>query len=459
MQLIQAIVTDTSIDYLDSVNRKGVWTETPIDTSNLTSVGKYIDLARQYDKLQLWVLPGTKLSSMFEQYDDTFVTSDLEQYDIFPKELNPFLSGWKIGVHGDSIQLALPEYMEDTALNTIKVSKNLYAALTYVRATTGVFIRWSNGRTAMDLLKETNNCTPERRTYLREVFNDLGMFYEDAAIETYWTRKLTPDEQKKKYVHIYDANAAFLSVCNDVHVGAGDYHHEVKPTFERKVPGRWHIELSSTSVFNGKDLPHPTNGKIKGWCDTSMVQSAILCGYDIQVIEGYLFREHHTTFKPWYEILKSARHELRTNTTTYKNEVARLAALASVKTMYSRGIGLMGYPVKWGEKRYWYNRPDMRNAIVSASNNRMFWNMVQHYKQGYAPVAIYVDDMYYLSDNRNPTTAVPVLKLSDEVGQFRHKETYLLSDIKHLFTGKVHDLVQGLVHHTPISTDGVVQHG
>lgn len=443
MHLTHSILSNNSLDYLDTSSSTPTWVSIPVDSSTIHNAGDLIDIAYNNEKVQLWVLPDSELSNKLNGAGDDFVTNVLDTHDIFPKEIAPFLQGWRRGTHGDPQQIILTEYMDSLRLSHIKNTRDLYATLTYIRATTGVNITWTAGNSCMSLLKQLNN-TPERRSYLEPPSVDLSMWYQKPAKEISWSRKLTPDEQLKLYVHSFDTNGAFLSMMKDVHVGCGDYFHKVRPQFDRKTPGKWHIELSGISPFDGVMLPHPTNGVTDGWFSTGVVQSCLLCGYQIEVLEAYLFPVHHTALKPLYERLKDARDVLTSDTTRFKNEVARVAALESVKRFYSRGVGLMGYPPKEGQRKQWYHRPDIRDDVVEASNNREYYRMVQLQKAGVIPVAISVDDIFFVSDNPNYLEILPGVRISQEVGDFRHKYTYPLKDVAHLFTGNTGVLMREL---------------
>jgi hypothetical protein len=445
MHLTHCILDDDNLVFLDTTG-KPTWVYIPVDTDAINNAGDLIDLCFKHDKVQLWVLPGTRLSNRLSSLDDSFVTSVLETHDIFPKELAPFLQGWRRGTHGDPQQIVFTEYMDSLRLSHIKESKDLYATLTYIKATTGVNITWTSGNSCMSLLKQLNS-KGERKGYLDYPTVDLAMWYEKPAKELSWSRPLTPEELDMLYLHSFDVNAAFLARMKDVHVGRGDYVHKAYPTFDRKQPGKWHITISGTSPFNGVDLPHPTGGVTEGWFSTGVVQSCKLVGYQVDIQEAYLWPNHHTTLKPLYERLRDARDVLSNDTARFKNEVARLAALETVKRFYSRGTGLMGYPPKKGQKVQWYHRPDIRDAVVEANNNYVIWFIQQLYNAGCVPVGVSVDDIFFLSNNPNPLQVVPGMRISNEVGDFRHKYTYPLKDVAHHITSNTGVLMRELANY------------
>jgi hypothetical protein len=220
-----------------------------------------------------------------------------------------------------------------------------------------------------------------------------------------------------KYLHYYDRNALSLSACSSLPVGAGEYIYEQKPLFNKRVPGLYHIRLYGTSKFDGVNLPHPTKGATDTWVSTPLVQAAKECGYEVEVLEAYIFPEYHATFTPWYKMLRDARASLTRGLARYRNEDARKAALDSVKMMYKKATGLLGEEPQEGEKTHWYNRPDWRSMIYDEANHHMFLTLLKLESDATHLVGVFVDSLFLVSDNPNPLEAFPALPIGYQVGK------------------------------------------
>jgi len=438
MQPTHGIVTDTSIDYL----KNGGFSSVSVDTSRLVNAGDFIDLALAHKLTQLWVMPGTELSNRLGDAGDTFVTDALPAYDLFPQELSPYLHGWKTIAHGDAVDLCLPEYIEQfRPLLGAKTSRDLYTTLYYIQHALGTPLKWTAGRTGVEIVKATNK-TPERISFIRPCKSDLTPFYEHAASDLTWSRPLGAGEDAMGYMQVIDRNAMYLAPMSGLLVGAGECVHVNRPAFNKKRPGLWHITLSGLSQFNGVDLPHPTNGEPDSWQDTPMVQCCLECGYQVEVIEAYVFSEAHTTFTPFYERFRDARQALMMDTSSYKNDLARTIALDQVKRIYTRFTGLLGYHPADGEAQRWYYRPDWRNAVVSEAKHRMFLTIKSFCESNPHLVAVYVDGLYLVS--RSEDVNLTGIELSQQLGKYKRDATYPLDDVKHLLTDQPYTLVAGL---------------
>ncbi len=445
MQVTHGIVTDTGIEYYASIDGRMQWIERPINTANLTTIAAYVDVANKYNLTQLWVLPGTRVSDMFEQFDDTFVTSSLEQYRVFPKELTSYLVARCNSRPGQEMSLVVPAYITGLPQSVTHMgdAKALYAYVVYLLAELGIpFVRDAKG-TGIALLKHANN-TPERNSYIRPLTCTVQPFYEHKQVDLSWSRTLQPEEMGYRYLIAIDRNNMYLAATSGLHVGSGNYQYNNVPTvFNKKQPGLWLVSLSGDSAFSSELLPAVI--KNKSWQDTAMVQAAIECGYQVTVHAAYMFPEAHTTFNHWYTALRDALVTY-TNTTKYKNTLARTAAIETVKMMYRQTIGLMGHQPDTdnGETFHWYSRPDIFNAVVGESKRRMFLTLTSLVTANIPVVAVYVDAIYFLSNQPIETALPTTIVISDQIGKFKHKGSYPLSDVSHMLTNNPQTLVQGL---------------
>src|SRR5712691_5282410 len=466
MQLTHGIVTDTHVAYFAIVQGCLQWLQQPIDAAALTSIGAYVDVANKHQLAQLWVLPGTGISEAFSGYDDNFVTSSLQQYRVFPRELDSYLVARHVNRPGKEVTLVVPAYIRGLPQSVTHMpdAKALYAYVTYLQALLGVsFTRDAKG-TGIELLYTVNN-TPERKGitactgYLRPVEADLTPFYSHKQRDITWSRALLPEETHLQYLHAIDRNTMYLAATSGLHVGRGNYLHAVVSpgqvtskltavhsiSFDKKQPGLWLVSLAGTTPFDTGLLPPLFASGT--WQDTAMVQAAIESGYQVTVHESYYFPEVHTMFNPWYIVLRDAINALVTDSTRFKNDTARTAALETVKMLYKQAIGLMGRTPEADEKLKWYNRPDAYNAVIAESKRRMFVTIRELLAANIHIVGVNLDEILFVSNQPLDQVLPDKVVISDQIGKYKHKATYPLADVAHMLTSNPHTFIQGLARY------------
>lgn len=449
---MHGVLDDTHVYYVHTdLSGKATWSGYSVDSSKLVHAGDLVDLAVKHRRNQLWIQPGSSLSHWIgEETGDPFVTDALEEYNLFPGELAPFIRGWKregTREEREAVDIVLPEYEESFSPLLKLAPKELFTALLYAELATGTPVKYTAGRTGIELLYQLND-THQRKPFISPCESDLAPFYEHRASELSWSRPLIRNEEDMLYLHSFDRNAMFLSACSGLSVGGKRCTYQVKPAFNKRVPGLYHIKLSGESRFNHKDLPHPLKGKTDTWVSTPLVQAAMECGYQVEIIEGYLFEDYHTTLTPWYERLREARKALIEDLDRYKREVPRQAALSLVKSYYTRAIGLLGRERKAGEKAQWYDRPDIRNMIVDEATHRMMLTLINlDLRESLSLVGMYVDGLYFVSNNPNPYETVPGLAIGTSLGKYKYEGTYPLQEVKHFLTDQPYTLVTGLAQY------------
>ncbi len=449
--MLHGVLDDTHIHYVTvDLSGKSAWSSYPVETSTIDHAGDLIDIGIAHRRSQLWIHPGSKLSTRIGASEDTFVTDAQEDYNLFPGELAPFMAGWKregTREERERVEIVLPEFEESFRPLLNLAPKDLFTALLYMEISTGTPVKYTSGRTGIELLATLND-THQRKPFISPCESDLTPFYVNQASELSWSRALKPDEESMLYLHEFDRRSHFLSACSGLLVGGKQLTYQVKPAFYKRVPGLYHVSLSGTSPFNGEALPHPFKGLNDTWVGTPLVQAAIECGYQVEILEGYVFEDYHTTFTPWYERLRDAKQALIEDTTRFKYDLPRKAALESVKLEYTRAIGLMGRERQKNEKSHWYDRPDWRRMIIDEANHRMLLTLMglgeavtSHF------IGMWVDNLWFVSNNPNPYESVPGLPIASNIGKYKYEGTYPLQEVKHLITNQPHTLVTGLAQY------------
>jgi hypothetical protein len=233
-----------------------------------------------------------------------------------------------------------------------------------------------------------------------------------------WQRRPTPDEAAPGYVHVYDANAMYLSAAGLVTVGLGDPVHLADgPAFDPKAAGYWLIDppdwadrlLPDLFDAAGRNAAHGRRGS--RWITTPTLAFAAELGYEIAPHEALIYREATRFYEPWAAQLRGARASLMD-----MPDQDAAAVLAAVKATYRAGIGALA--VKSSRSMF---RPDHRHAIVATARATLLRKLARVGDQeGRWPLAIGVDAVAYASPDPDPVTACPAgLRLGRGLGEFK----------------------------------------
>ncbi|MFD8938590.1 telomere-associated protein Tap [Streptomyces sp. NPDC059578] len=128
----------------------------------------------------------------------------------------------------------------------------------------------------------------------------------------HWTRPLdtlTGADTAMPWALGIDVNAAFLAAASRLPVGLDAPHHVVRPTFDRKRPGLWYLDLSAVRVDPRLPSPLTPTGQPPtgpGWYTTPTVQYAVELGAVVEPLEAFLHEAVGAYLDPWHDRLKAA---------------------------------------------------------------------------------------------------------------------------------------------------------
>ncbi|HLV98528.1 MAG TPA: hypothetical protein VKT82_07590 [Ktedonobacterales bacterium] len=396
--------------------------------------GEVLALALEHELARIWLVPGSALSSALaadEANARAFVEAGRAAgWDIWATNDNAFISG-RLRDRPE-VQLGIPARSKRwNAFRECSDTIALYAAIKYLQDILKTPIEWGPGHVGLDLIKQVNQ-TPRRNAYIRLSESDLGLFMSYASeyhhSDLLWSRPLTDDERSCGWLHRYDKNNAYVAAAGGANLGAGEYVSQVRPTFDAKVPGLWHITLEGESAFNGRDLPHPTGMQTDSWQHTTMVHLSQQLGYQVTIREGIFFPEHHQTLRPWYELISQARQQFRTPG-AFKNAQAQDVAYKALKHIYTGSLGKLAEQAR-AEKGDSLYRPDWWFGIVTLSKALIFLKIAELARSGYRPVAVQTDALYFVSKEADPLQAIPGLVTEEQgIGKFKYVDSFRLADI------------------------------
>ncbi|MFJ9855015.1 telomere-associated protein Tap [Streptomyces sp. NPDC101150] len=233
-----------------------------------------------------------------------------------------------------------------------------------------------------------------------------------------------------------DINTAFLAAAARLVVGLSGPDHFHLPTFNKKIPGSWLVDLSHIELDPRLPSPftpsgqHPTG---PAWYQTHTVAYAQELGYDVQPIEAYLRRETGAYLDPWHDRLKDAYVATMADLGVTKDldddaflaamerhkqiDPGMAAVLAAIKATVKGGVGKLrerpqGRHYRDGERwpalerPTW--RPDIRAAVISKARVNMHRKMANVAKAtGLYPLAVLSDCVVYPSPGRSPLDFLP----------------------------------------------------
>ncbi|MGW9213229.1 telomere-associated protein Tap [Embleya sp. NPDC055664] len=244
------------------------------------------------------------------------------------------------------------------------------------------------------------------------------------------------DEGNREYAVGLDVNTAFLAAASRLPVGLGAPVHVEAPTFDRKLPGCWYVDLSGIELdprlpnpFTPTGLP-PTG---PGWYATPTVAYAAELGAEIDPFEAWIRPQHGAYLDPWYTRLRDAYLATMADlgVTPDLDDTAFLAAmaehkradparaivLAAIKATVKGGIGKLrerpqGARYRPGdrwpalERPTW--RPDIRAAVIANARVGMHRKIRKLATTAdLYPIAVLSDCVVYLSEGPSPLDVLP----------------------------------------------------
>ncbi|WP_331766884.1 telomere-associated protein Tap [Embleya sp. NBC_00896] len=244
------------------------------------------------------------------------------------------------------------------------------------------------------------------------------------------------DEGNLEHAVGLDVNAAFLAAASRLPVGLGPPVYVEAPTFDKRLPGCWYVDLSGIAVDPRLPSPFTPNGLAPtgpGWYATPTVAYAVELGAAVDPFEAWIRPEYGSYLDPWYGRLREAYLATMADlgVTADLDEAGFLAAMArhkqvdpgravvlsAIKATVKGGIGKLrerpqGARYKVGdrwpalERPTW--RPDIRAAVIA--NARIGMHRKMRKLAAVAdlyPLAVLSDCVVYPSAGPSPLDVLP----------------------------------------------------
>ncbi|WP_432095632.1 telomere-associated protein Tap [Streptomyces sp. bgisy100] len=268
---------------------------------------------------------------------------------------------------------------------------------------------------------------------------------------------LTDAECERAFAVGIDVNTAFLAAANRLIVGLSGPVHVKAPTFNKKTPGSWLVDLSAIELdprLPNPFTPHGIRPEGPAWYATPTVAYAeeLIDTYrlpaQIRPMEAWVRTESGPYLDPWYkrigEAYKATMADLGVTSDLTEAEFlaamedhkaadpALAAVLSAIKSTVKGGIGKLRerpksirhqFGERWPalERPTW--RPDIRAAVISTARINMHRKILKTAlsgQQGPAPsthlmldqdallpIALLSDCAVYLSDGPSPLDFLP----------------------------------------------------
>lgn len=414
LQMPMAVLTDSELLLVGAAQGKRVLHSLllPLEARELSGLLEYL---WQQGVTSVWVLPATRWSQCV-------TCAGLEQESrhwgmlVRPapgEHSRPscalFWSKDSSHEHGRRLALAFPEHAEWNWM--LPDATSLLATVTYLDQVLAKHVIDSPEQLSRQLLTELTLDQPTSQ--LRSSPVDLSTLSSsdgtpisllEGARELVWMRPLTLVEQRQRYLHKYTSFSGSLQACLDVQLGAGaPQYSSTGRTFDGVRPGIWRVSLERAgSLFDGKLLP---SGLDEAWMSTPQVTCCRDIGYQVQVREGYSWQQAHQLLKRWATTLWQAALRLHTRPQLYRHAQARANASQSIKRLAELGVALLAQEKTSGG----WSRPDWWAHIAGRRRALLFARLVKLVKQGTMPVLLNGDELWVVSNDPSPFTAVPGL--------------------------------------------------
>lgn len=252
------------------------------------------------------------------------------------------------------------------------------------------------------------------------------------------------DETRMRFLHSYDATAAWLAASQGTELGVGGWVHRDRPAFDPKLTALWRIQRPKWDLWAIPDpfapSRKPADGTVRLYTPL-LAMAAELLDAEITPVEAWVWPEHTRYLDKWVQQLDQARQALAGPEPSYTPQNPDDAAvLAAIKDTYSGAVTLFGSPQLDQDtdpetgtvrrQRHRLFREDWAHTLIDTSAARLYRKIlaVEAAEPGRWPVAIDRDNLLYASDDPDPDRACPAaLTIGNGLGQVKPKGSAMLA--------------------------------
>ncbi len=377
------------------------------------------EIARQARELQLlsvWIVPGSfyarswrALLAAWQPRGKHFILRATTADDSDPVGVS-LNFGWQdeMFILNTETEPRWPWYRETSATRIIDAIQVTQTALDFP-------LGYTPSGTGLQLVRQLS-----RADWLKPLAaidgNNKSQPFTRGVSDIRWCRPLTEAERRMRFVHVFDANSAYIAAASNCNLPCGE--PEPDRSISEPMAGGYYrarVFASPDVVYNGVSYPSPlypyvVSGHQEGyWYSPQLIEARAL-GWNVDLLDGYYWPGMHRVLGKWGHAMWGARVLARHD---------RLAA-AAIKAMAVGAIGRLSNQL-----------PQWRGFIMSEVYRRQVNKNQQLAALGIQPVAHHVDAIYIVSDCADPTKVAPkLIERSDSLGGYKHVYTVAIdSDI------------------------------
>lgn len=392
-----------------------------------TTLVQIAELAHARFISHVWVSP---LYPSIPEQEETSVK-------IFKRKVNTIptmfaASIWKSGWGKKNLMVIFPRYTswwgEKTSPGWIRDAgpHDILITLYYLEQKLGVTVGSSAGRVGWSYLKKLS---PDWLEDVPGVNLRTIHFTGSASADIIWQRPLLSIERRKKYLHKFDKSAAYpyAATCTDIGTGVPVHLEgkdaDVASQHEKGHPqevGVWRCSITYNGTLYNALMPpvwreeQGSYASSEGWVIGPIIRLLRKVGHTVQVHEGWVFPERHDVLVKWANDLWAIRQDFSTSGNWTNAKGAALAARAT-KQIMNHAIGMTGSPKLSDDDEM--KRPDIRTQVIGR-HRELTWHNIEKIRvmYGVTPAIVYMDALYYFSDEPSGLHALP--ELGKRTGKF-----------------------------------------
>jgi hypothetical protein len=322
-------------------------------------------------------------------------------------ELRGWLRIWRRGEPGGAT-VSVPAWDAGGSPWVAAEPAQLVEQLERFAAVVGAPWSYSGAITSDGLVRELHR----RRGGLRLEPTTAPPALEVDEVDYHWRRSPLEGEGGR-WCHAFDVNGMYLSAASSLALPTGEPTHLERPAGVDKRPGWWRL-VPAAPAPGYPDVTRPAPPRRRDvdeggavWCSTPVAQLAAELGAEL--LEAWVWPQHHQHLAGWYKRLRDARLELL--------EGGDEMALAAVKATYRAGIGRLSSTRRTTSEPE-LEQPQWRAQLIGMARAR--WTRRLNSTPA-PPIAVDVDCAWWITDTAEPLEAAAQLGLpiGEGLGQLR----------------------------------------
>ncbi|GAA2100600.1 hypothetical protein GCM10009801_73240 [Streptomyces albiaxialis] len=333
--------------------------------------------------------------------------------------------------------------------------------------TVGITYRTGPGSTGHDLLRRIRSGTGRAEALQPVQLPDVarrnlslysGRSYARGLTASPLLAALSPAEQARRFVTLWDANGSYLSTCGPLRVGYGEVTHltdpdEIDAALRDQLPGYYFTTPPKHTETRTFDLFAPRRGGAQPYAMPTVHYARHQLDLDFRIREAWVWRSHYRMLEPWYEVLRGARAGLPADVDP--------TVRTTLKAVGNHAIGLFAAPALAGNPRRGIEdratfQPYANAAIQAAQQTNIMRTILRVAERSAAetgeamwPIGLMTDCLVYATDTPE-WTPPPGMRTGDGLGAFKPKGAALMTDVlDHLRANGRHTVLDTSLYTAP----------